>query len=93
MFFEEEICSSICSEFFEDQEPTLIYEKRSASQENNTLFLQQEERPYVLHDPMADLLQTVVKVIIAVLSDEGDHGQLCFWMHSYQYMLLTRRSD
>ena len=26
MFFEEEICSPICSEFFEDREHTLIYE-------------------------------------------------------------------
>lgn len=93
MFFKEEICSSTCSKLFEDQEPTLIYEKRSASQENDTLFLQQEERTYVLHDPMADLLQTTVKVIIAVFSDEGDHGQLCFWRPSYQYLLLTRRSD
>ena len=93
MFFEEEICSSTCSELFEDQEPTLIYENRSASQENDTLFLQQEETPYVLHDPMADLLQTAVKVIIAVFSDEGDHGQLCFWRPSYQHLLLTRRCD
>ena len=37
---------------------------------------------YVFQDPMADLLQSVVKVIMAVSSDEGDHGQLCFWMPS-----------
>jgi len=42
---------------------------------------------------MVDLLQSVVKVIIVVFNDEGDHGQLCFWMPSYQYMLLTRRSN
>jgi len=38
MFFEEEICSSICSEFFEDQEHTLIYEERPESREKDTLF-------------------------------------------------------
>jgi len=93
MFFEEEIFSSICSEFFEDQEHTLIYEKISASQEKDTLFLQQEENLIFFHDPMENLLQSTVKEIIAVFSDEGDHGQLCFWMPNYQYLLLTRRSD
>ena len=42
---------------------------------------------------MADLLQSAMKVIIAVFSDEGDHGQLCFWMLNYRFVLLTRRSD
>ena len=48
---------------------------------------------HVFQDPMADLLQSAVKVIIVVFSDEGDHGQLCFWMLSYRFVLLTRRSD
>ena len=41
MFFEEEICSSTCSEFFEDQEYTFFevhYEGRLESKENDTLF-------------------------------------------------------
>jgi len=42
---------------------------------------------------MADLLQSAVKVIIVVFSDEGDYGRLYFWMPSYQYSLLTKRSD
>jgi len=95
MFFEEEIHSSACSYFFEDQKHTFseVYcEKRSASQEMDTLFLQQEVNFHVFHDAMANLLQSAVKVIIAVFSDEGDHGQLCFWMPNYQYQLLTRRS-
>ena len=96
MFFQEEICSSTCSEFFEDQEHTLTkvhYEDRSESREKDTLFLQQEVNLHVFQDPLANLLQSAVKVIIAVFSDEGDHGQLCFWMPSYQHLLLTRRSD
>ena len=43
MFFQEEICSSTCSKFFEDQEHTfteLHYEGRSESKEKDTLFLQ-----------------------------------------------------
>jgi len=47
MFFEEEICSPIFSEFFEDQEHTLIYEERPKSRERDTLFFQQEERLHV----------------------------------------------
>ena len=93
MFFEEEICSPICSEFFEDQENTLIYEERPESREKDTLFFQHEEILHVFQDPIADLLQSAVKVIIAVFSDEGDHGQLCFCRLSYQYLLFTRRSN
>ena len=96
VFFEEEIHSSACSEIFEDQEHTFSkvhYEGRSESKEKDILFLQQEENLHVFHDPMANFLQTAVKVIIAVFSDEGYHGQLCFWMPSYQYQLLTRRSN
>ena len=48
---------------------------------------------YVFQDPLASLLQPAVKVIIVVFSDEGDHGQLYFWMPSYQYLLLIMRSD
>ena len=48
---------------------------------------------HVFQDPMADLLQSVVKVIIVGFSDERDHGQLWFWMPSYQYLLLIMRSD
>ena len=92
MFFQEEICSSTCSEFFEDQEQTFT-EERSESKEKDTLFLQQEVNLHVFQDPLANLLQSAVKVIIAVFSDEGDHGQLGFLMPSYQYLLLTRRSD
>lgn len=46
-FFEKEICSPIFSEFFEDQEHTLIYEERPESREKDTLFFQQEERIHV----------------------------------------------
>ena len=91
MFFEEEICSSICSELFEDQEQTFT-EERSEAGEKDTLFLQQEVNLHVFQDPI-DLLQSAEKVIIAVFSDEGDHGQLCFLMSSYQYLLLTRISN
>ena len=42
---------------------------------------------------MENLLQSVVKVIIAVFSDEGDHGQLCFWMSSCKYLLLSKAFD
>ena len=57
------------------------------------MFLQQEVNLHVFHDPLADLLQSAEKVIIAVFSDEGDQGQLCFWMPSYKYLMLTSRSD
>ena len=57
------------------------------------MFFQQEVNLHVFHDPLEKLLQSAVKVSIAVFSDEGDHGQLCFWMPSYQYLLLTKRSD
>jgi len=40
MFFEEEIFSPICSEYFEDQEHTIIYEERPESREKYTLFFQ-----------------------------------------------------
>ena len=93
MFFEEEIGSYICSEFFEDQEHTLIYEERPESREKDTLFFQQEVNLHVFQDPMADLLQSAVKVIIVGFSDERDHGQSCVWMPSYRYQLLTRRAD
>jgi len=87
MFFQEDICLSTCSNFFEDQEHTFTevhYEGRSKSKEKDTLFLQQEVNLHVFQDPLENLLQSAVKVIIAVFSDEGDHGQLCFWMPSYQ---------
>ena len=96
MFFEEEIRSPACSEFFEDQEHTFSevhYEGRSESKERDILFPQQEVNLHVFHDPMENMLQSAVKVIIAVFSDEGEHGQLCFWKPSYQYLLLTRRYD
>ncbi len=77
MLFQEEICSSTCSEFFEDQEHTLSGvhdEGRSESRENATLLFRQEERLHVFQDPMADLLQSTMKVIIAIFSDEGAYG-------------------
>ena len=49
--------------------------------------------PHVFQDPLASLLQPTVKVFIAVFSEEGDHGQLCFWMPSDRFVLLTRRSN
>ena len=96
VFLEEEICSSTCSEFFEDQGHTLIEvqcEERSVSKEKDTLLFQQEVNLHVFQDPMENMLQTAVKVIITVFNDEGDHGQLAFWMPSYKYLWLTRRSD
>lgn len=48
---------------------------------------------HVFQDPMGDLLQSVVKVIIFVFSDEGEYGQLCFWMPSDRFVLLTRKSN
>ncbi len=48
---------------------------------------------HVFHDPLASLLQPAVIVFIIVFSDEGDHGQLCFWMPRDRFVLLTRRSD
>ena len=57
------------------------------------MFFQQEVNLHVFQDPLANLLQSAVKVIIAVFSDEGDHGQLCFWVPSYQFPLLTKKSD
>ena len=96
VFFEEEIHSSACLEFFEDQEhifSEVHHEGRSKSKEKDILFPQQEVNLHVFHDLMANLLQSAVKVIIAVFSDEGDHGQLCFWRPSYQYLLLARRFD
>ena len=98
MFLQEEICSFTCSEFFEAQEHIVTEvhdEGRSELEagEKDTLFLQQEVNLHVFQDPMADLLQSAVKVIIVVFSDEGDHGQLGFWISSYQYLLLTRRSN
>ena len=68
-------------------------EDRSESGEKDTLFLQQGVNIHVFHDPLANLLQSTVKVFIAVFSDEGDHGQLCFWMPRYQFVLLTMRFD
>ena len=99
MLFQEEICSSTCSEFFEAHEHTLSEahdEGRSEFETKDTLFFQQEVAMSSLHvfqDPMADLLQSAVKVLIVVFSDDGDHGQLRFWMPSYQYLLLIMRSD
>ena len=89
MIFEEEICSSTCSEFFEDQEHTFTevhYEGRLESKAKDTLFFQQQVYLYFFQDPMENLLQLAVKVIIIVFSDEGDHGQLAFWMPSYKYL-------
>jgi len=43
MFFEKEICSSTCSEFFEDQDhtfPEVHYEGKSESKEKDILFPQ-----------------------------------------------------
>ena len=99
MFFQEEICSSICSEFFEAHEHTFTEahdEGRSEFETKDTLIFQQEvvmSSLHVFQDPMADLLQSAVKVIIVVFGDEGGHGQLWFWMPSYQYLLLIMRSD
>jgi len=96
VLFEEEIHSSTYSEVFEDQEHTVTevhYEERAESREKDISFFQQEVNFHVFHDAMANLLQLAVKVIIVVFSDEGDHGRLCFWRPSYQYWLLTRRSD
>ena len=99
MFFQEEICSSICSEIFEAHEHTFTEahdEGRSEFETNETLIFQQEvavANLHVLHDPLASLLQPAVIVFIAVFSDEGDHGQLCFWMPGYRYLLLLMRSD
>ena len=79
-----------------DQEHTVTkvhYEERSKAREKDILFFQQEVNFHVFQDPMENLLQSTVKVFIAVFSDEGDHGRLCFWKPSYQYLLLTRRSD
>ena len=91
MLFQEKIYSSTCSECFDDQEHTFTEaydEGISEFEAKDTLFFQQEVAISSLHvfqDPMADLLQSAVKAIIVVFSDEGDHGQLCFWMPSYQY--------
>ena len=99
MFFQEEICSSICSEIFEAHEHTFTEahdEGRSEFEAKDTLFFQQEvavANLHVFHDPLASLMQPVVIVFIAAFSDEGDHGQLCFWMISYRFVLLTRRSN
>ena len=68
MLFQEEICSSTCSEFFEDQEHTLSEaydEGRSEFETKDTLFFQQEVAMSSLHvfqDPMADLLQLLKSV-------------------------------
>ena len=99
MFLQEEICSSTCSEFFEAYEHTFTEahdEGRLEFAAKETLFFQQEvavANLHVFHDPLASLLQPTMKVFIVVFSDEGDHGQLCFWMPSYQYLLLIMRSD
>lgn len=99
MFFQEEICSSICSEIFEAHEHTFTEahdEGRSEFEAKDTLFFQQVvavENLHVFHDLLASLLQPAVIVFIAVFSDEGGHGQLCFWMLNYRFVLLTRRSN
>ncbi|WP_267992564.1 hypothetical protein, partial [Actinobacillus pleuropneumoniae] len=65
MFFEEDICSSTCSEFFEDQERALIYERKSKAREKDISFSQQEvalANLHVFQDPLASLLQPAVKV-------------------------------
>jgi len=99
MLFQEEICPSICSEFFEAHEHTFTEaheEGKSEIEVKDTLFFQQEVAMSSLHvfqDPMADLLHPAVKVIIVVFSDEEDHGQLCFRMLSDRFVLLTRRSN
>ena len=99
MLFQEEICSSICSEFFEAHEHTFTEahdEGKSEFEAKDTLFFQQDvavAKFHVFQDPMAALLQSAVKVIIVVFSDEGDHGQLCFWMPNDRFVLLTRISD
>ncbi len=99
MFLQEEICSSTCSEFFEAHEHTFTEahdEGRSEFEAKETLFFQQEvavANLHVFHDPLASLLQPAVIVFIAVFTDEGDHGQLCFWMPRDRFVLLTRRSN
>ena len=99
MLFQEEICSSICSEFFEVYEHTLTKahdEGRLEFEAKETLFFQQEvamANPHVFQDPLASLLQSTVKVIIAVFSDEEEYRQLCFWMPSDRFVLFTRRSN
>jgi len=55
----EEIHSSACLEFFEDQEHTFSevhYEGRSESKEKYILLFQHEVNLHVFHDPMANLL-------------------------------------
>ena len=99
MLFQEEICPSICSEFFEAHEHTFTEaheEGRSEIETKDTLIFQQEvamEKLHVFQDPMAALLQSTVIVFIAVFSDKGENGQLCFWMPSDRFVLLTRRSN
>ena len=46
---------------------------------------------HVFYDPLASLLQPAVKVFITMFC--CSHGQLCFWMPSDRFVLLTRRSD
>lgn len=99
MFLQEEICSSTCSEFSEAHEHIFTKthdEGRSKFEIKDSLFFQQKvamANLHVFHDPLASLLQPAVTVFIAMFSDEGDHGQLCFWTPSYQYLLLIMRSD
>ena len=62
MLFQEEICPSICSEFFETHEHTFIEaheEGRSEFETKDTLFFQQEvvmTNLHVFRDPLASLL-------------------------------------
>ena len=99
MFFQEEICSSICSEIFEAHEHIFTEEHdegKSKFEAKDTLFFQQEvavANLHIFHDPLASLLQPAVTVFIAMFSDEGDHGQLCLWMPSDRYLLLLMRSN
>ena len=46
---------------------------------------------HVFYDPLASFLQPAVKVFIIVFC--CSHGQLCFWMPSDRFVLLTRRSN
>ena len=61
------MCSPTCSEFFEDQEHTLVevhYEKRSNSREKSTFFIpdQREVNFLDFQDPFDSILQALEKI-------------------------------
>ena len=98
-FYKRRFSHLLVQNFFEAHEHTFTEahdEGRSEFAAKDTLFFQQEvavANLHVFHDPLASLLQPAVIAIIVVFSDEGDHGQLCFWMPSDRFLLLTSRSD